>query len=162
MDAKKKPKYRAIVMAVLAAAVAFFWPQKDSGLLLAQITTPTTADGDYLSPRDAPCIPYVLGPATSTREAIVRGSGPGYLAWVYMSTGNAQDYVAFKDTTALAADGGANGPFELYHASTGDVGTWSFVVFAPPMRFTNGLTAQKSVAGSKITVCTRLYGTQVP
>ena len=126
------------------------------------ITTPTVAENHYLCPKEARCNLFVVGPATGTVEALVRTTGPGYLNWVYLSTGSVDAYVAIKDTGVLAAMGNPNGPFEVYHVNGGGIGTWSYVRFEPPMRFANGLAVTKSVATTKVTFCTRLYGTQVP
>jgi len=123
-----------------------------------QVNTPTTGDGRYLSPSEAPCVPYVVRPATGTTEALVRSSGPGYLAWVVTSTGTHGDYWILRDTGSVSNT--SIDRFELYYDTNTQQGNiWKF---DPPMRFTNGLTVTQGRAATSITLCTRLYGTQTP
>ena len=110
---------------------------------------------------EAPCVPTDVDESTGTTESLVRGSGPGYVAWVVLSTAPADGtgWLVLKDSstvnnTGLKALGG-----NLMFASATEN---TIYVFNPPMRFANGLTAKKSLAGTKASVCTRLYGTQIP
>lgn len=161
---KPKPRYRLMAVAALLA-VYLPIPVFSPGVAVGQITTPTRGDGQYEDTSNAPCIPYVMGITTGTRMDAVRSTGPGYLSWVYMSTGAYTDYVNFIDS---GTTGNVGYGFQIYHgtstnnASFSSVGNAQMVVFRPPLRFAFGLSAQKSTANTMVIPCTRLYGTQVP
>lgn len=125
--------------------------------LRAQIVTPTLADGDYLSPADAPCVVHSNGQSTGTVETTVRTSGPGYLAWVMISTHATGGYVTLVDTGSINNQGAQFLP-PLFSTTTGN----ALYLFRPPARFVNGLTIDMSNANMSAAVCTRLYGTQSP
>lgn len=129
----------------------------------AQITTQSLADGKYLTPIEAPCVPYLIDGSTGTNQVAVRaaGGGPGWVSWVAISTtpADATGYIVLRDTGSINNTGiNPLGGF-LYGASTAQK---TVIKFEPPMRFTNGLTATQSLAGMATTICTRLYGTQAP
>ena len=123
----------------------------------AQITSPTLADGVYLPPTEAPCVAFNVGQASGTVQLEARASGPGYVSWVIVSTHAAAGYAVLRDT------GSANntGIYPVARLS-GSTTASTVYTFSPPMRFANGLTVTKSAADMETTVCTRLYGTQVP
>ena|SRR3990167_271734 len=129
-----------------------------TGNAIAQLNLPTDGTGANLPPSEAPCVMYDLGPGDSASEVAVRSSGPGYISHIILSTGAVTAYAVLKDTgstsnTSIEELGGH------WTASASSVQVFSL---RPPLRFTNGLTLKKSTADMKVSVCTRLYGTQVP
>ena len=126
----------------------------------AQLNTPTAGDGSSLPPSEAPCVPYIISSSTPVGgNQTVRTSGPGYLAQVVLSTGLATGYVILRDTSTVTTSAGPLAQLSYITANS------QVFTFSPPLRFTNGLTAQV-IGGADITnsvtLCTRLYGTQTP
>jgi len=136
------------------------------GLLLAivyvgqsQIITPVLADGKYLGPSEAPCVPYHIGQSSNT-ATVFTVDGVGYLSWVMLSTAAADGtvYAAIFDTAKL---GNATGS-EVMRVVPNSATQGTFLEFKPPFRFTKGLGVANSVASSWGTFCARSYATQNP
>jgi hypothetical protein len=127
----------------------------------AQITTPSLATGVELPPSEAPCIPFAVGTGTGTSELVVRSSGPGYISSLYLSTGPATAFVVLKDTTTLGTTNANSLGSMQWTAVTSSAQVFQF---APPIRFSNGLTIQYlgQAQTNAAVVCTRLYGTSTP
>lgn len=153
------------VWAVMLVAAVSVMPLR----LIAQITTPTDADGRYLPPSEAPCVPFNVGPATGTTEVLVRNSGPGYVAWVMVSTVAGSGYLIMRDTGSLTWSSASElGGTIIFPSSYSAQATGAYPQtnqmyrFVPPVRFTNGIVLRMNTASSWATICTRLYGTQSP
>lgn len=124
----------------------------------AGLNTPTTADGVYLAPPDAPCIPFSMNSTTGTREAAIRTSGPGYLTWVQVGTTTSSgSFATFKDTGSVNNTGITQHRIHWTQSDTGKI-----FEFRPPIRFTNGLVLSKNAGDDILWGCTRLYYTQNP
>ena len=150
-------KLRLALQSVVSAAFVCLVVYGMSSMADAQITSPTLADGVYLPPTEAPCVAFNVGQATGTVEIEARTSGPGYVSWVIVSSHSALGYTVLRDTGAASNTG-------IYPVArlSGSTTASTVYTFSPPMRFANGLTVAKSRPDMETTVCTRLYGTQVP
>lgn len=134
----------------------------------AQYLTPTVGD-EYLPPSEAPCIPYEVGPATGTTEAlIVSGTtaspSKGWVSWVSVSTAPAESYLVLKDTGSLNNSGVNTLTGRIHFTTAAAVGVSGMSVYptqvvryTPPVWFSNGLTAKATgcAGGCFATVCYR-------
>lgn len=141
----------------------------------AQYITPTVGDV-YLTPREAPCIPYAVGPSTGTTEAlIVSGTtaspSKGWVNWVQVSTGPADSYLILKDTGSLSNSGVSEMVGRIHYTTTtaqGGPGIEMYptqvVRFDPPALFTRGITVDVfgCTGGCFATVCYRKQTSQIP
>ena len=156
------PSARVRLVAIMAIALQAFLPMFQAEDAGAQITAPTLDDGTSLSPSEAPCVPYTIGRSTGTTATTVRATGPGYISWIFTSTApaTAASYVTLLDTSALSAGPSAALIVPRVYLTSTTANT--LVTFRPPVRFANGVNAALSDAADVVTICTRVYGTQVP
>lgn len=155
---------------ILALLAGLMLPMAGS----AQYNTPTVGQGQ-LSPLESPCIPYNVGPATGTTQALivsgtVASPGKGWVNWVKLSTGAAESYLVLRDTGALSNIQREmvdrmhyTSSHTLYGGSQSGYADRT-VKFDPPALFVNGLTvtAFGCSGGCNATVCYRRQGTQTP
>lgn len=141
----------------------------------AQYNTPTLGDGSYLSPSDAPCIPFEVGPSTGTTEAAIVGAATGsktqgWVNWVAVSTGSFDSYLILKDTGAVSNSGINSLTGRVMYSSGPAVnGTnvypeYQVYNYRPAALFQNGLTVKVTgcTGGCFATVCYRKMNTQYP
>lgn len=142
----------------------------------AQWTTPTVG-ADQLSPREAPCISYEVGPATGTSSAsIVTGTtaspSKGWVNWVSVSTGSFGSYLVLRDTGSFSNTGINTLTGRIHYSSAAATALDSglsyletqVVRYDPPVQFTRGLAVQANgcTGGCFAVVCYRVGTRQTP